>query len=72
MRRVLLIDIPARPLNAAVPADEGFSDDTSEGPAEQAALRGESYTNLLLRIDAELKELANWRDPGLLHDTLCG
>ena len=37
-------------------ADQGPADDTFEGPAEQA---GQEYTNLLIRIKAELKDLAD-------------
>ncbi len=72
VRRVLRIDLPSRSPSAAAPADEGLSGDSFEGPAEQAALRGANYTNLLIAIDAELKELATWRDPGYFTTAFAG
>ncbi len=77
LRRVLQIEVASRPPTSRTPDPQSHAagatgDDVSEGPAEQAATRGQNYPDLLLRIDAELKELAVWKDPAYFATPFAG
>lgn len=77
LRRVLQIDVALQPSSSRVPdgqssAEPTAADEVSEGPAELAATRGKNYPDLLLRIAAELKELAVWKDPAYFATPFAG